>query len=300
MKHSLKNVIKSGWNNFKRNSYMSVAVTGVMGLVLMLLLGIISFQVLTSRLVGSLEGKLDVSVYFKSDAQDEQVTLLKKDLEKLPEVAGVVYITRDQVLINFKQDHADEPTTLQALDQLDDNPFGATLNIRARTPNDYGAISTFLENSRYREQMKDIQNNQDIIERITHLTGALRIWGLVVALVIGLIAVLITFNTIRLTIYNQKQEIEIMRLVGASNWYIRGPFIAEGAFYGTFAALISMLIFYPVLYVFSHKLSILTPGIDLFRYFVHNSWQIVLITWFGGMLLGTLSSVIAMRKHLKI
>ena len=300
MKHSLKNVLKSGWTNFKRNSYLSIAVTGVMSLVLLLLLGLISFQFLTSRLVTSIEDKLDVSAYFQTTTAEEQILSIKTDLEKLPEVTEVVYLSREKVLEDFRAEHADEPETLEALEQLDGNPFGATLNIRAKDPQNYGAVTTFLKNSSYRSEMATISDNKEVIEKINSITGALRTWGFVVAVAIAIIAILITFNTIRLTIYNQKQEIEIMRLVGASNWYIRGPFLAEGAFYGLFSALVSLILFYPILYAISPKLSLLVPGINVFHYFVINSWQIALIILAAGIIIGMLSSVIAIRRHLKI
>ena len=302
MKHNLKRVIATGWTNFKRNSYISFAVTGVMALVLILLLGLASFQLVSSRLIGTIEGKVDISAYFKPEASEEHALSVRADLEKLPEVAGVSYLSREQVLEDFKKNHADEPATLDALSLLDDNPFGAALNIRAKDPTEYEGIATFLENSTYRSSIKEISynDNKAVIDKITRFSGALRTWGLITALIIAVIAVLITFNTIRLTIYNQRQEIEIMRLVGASNWHIQGPYLAEGGFYGAFATLIALVVFYPVLYFISNRLHSFIPEVDMFRYFLVNSWQIVLLTLFAGLLLGMLSSIIAIRKHLKI
>lgn len=302
MKHSLKKVIESGWTNFKRNSYLSVAVTGIMALVLMLLLGLISFQFLTSRLINTIEEKVDISAYFKTDTPEDQILSVRQDLEKLPEVQSVAYISRDAAQADFKARHADNQLIQDSLSQLDSNPFEATLNIKAKDPTHYQAIATFLENSKYRSSMSKINynENKDVIDRINRLAGAMRTWGLITTLIIAVIAVLITFNTIRLTIYNQRQEIEIMRLVGASNWYIRGPFLAEGALYGGISTLVSLIIFYPILYVVSRKLLSLIPEVNIFRYFLVNSWEIVLITLVVGVVLGMASSIIAMRKHLKI
>ncbi len=301
MRRNLKNIIKNGWGNFKRNSYISLAVTGVMALVLMLLLGLISFQFLTSSLVTSIEGKVDISAYFKTDTPEDQILSVKQDLGKLPEVKSVAYVSRDQAKTEFETRHADSQLIKEALQQLD-NPFEAALNIRAQDPTKYEGIAKFLENSKYRSTMDKINYNENraVIDKINRFSRALRTWGLIVTLVIALIAMLITFNTIRLTIYNQKQEIEIMRLVGASNWHIRGPYLAEGGFYGLFAALISLVLFYPIVYGISGKLANLIPDVNLFHYFLVNSAQIILITLVAGILLGTLSSIIAIRKHLKI
>ncbi|MEK7583366.1 MAG: permease-like cell division protein FtsX [Patescibacteria group bacterium] len=301
MKHNFKKLLKAGWTNFRRNSYISVAVTGVMALVLMLLLGLISFQFLTARLVTSIQEKVDISTYFKIETPEDQILSVKKDLEKLPEVKSVAYVSRDQAQAEFKARHADNQLIQEALQQLE-NPFEATLNIRAQDPTKYEGIATFLENSKYRASMDKINYNENraVIDKINSFASGLRLWGLIVTLVIAIIAMLITFNTIRLTIYNQKQEIEIMRLVGASNWHIRGPYLAEGAIYGFFAAVLSLVLFYPIVYLVSGKLGSFISDVDLFRYFLVNSWQIVLITLVVGILLGTLSSVIAIRKHLKI
>lgn len=302
MKHSLKKVIRSGWTNFKRNTYLSIAVTGVMALVLAVLLALISFQFLTKRLVSTLQEKVDISAYFKAEATEGAIAGVKADIEKLPEVKSVTYISREQAHEEFTKRHADNPLIQESLLQLDDNPFEATLNITATDPTRYETIATYLENSSQRDLISKINynENKDVIDRINRVASALRRWGLGVVLVIALIAVLITFNTIRLTIFNQKQEIEIMRLVGASNWYIRGPYIAEGGFYGVIGALIALIIFYPIVFAVSDNILVLMPEVNLMRYFLVNSWQVVVITLFTGILLGTLSSIIAIRKHLKI
>ena len=200
MRRNFKNIIKNGWVNFKRNSYISLAVTGVMALVLMLLLGLISFQFLTSRLVSSIEGKVDISAYFKTDTSEDNILSVKQDLEKLPEVKSVAYVSRDQAKAEFQARHADSQLIQDSLEQLDDNPFGAVLNIRAQDPTTYEGIATFLENSKYRSTMDKINYNENraVIDKINGFSRALRTWGLVITLVIALIAVLITFNTIRL------------------------------------------------------------------------------------------------------
>ena len=132
------------------------------------------------------------------------------------------------------------------------------------------------------------------------MSRSVKTWGAAAGLMLALIAVLVTFNTVRLTIYNQKQEIEIMRLVGASNWHIRGPYLAEGGFYGLFAALIALVIFYPIVYLVSDKISYFAESVDLLAYFGRGFAQVLLLTVGLGVLLGVASSFIAIRRHLKI
>src|SRR3990167_2260924 len=155
-----------------------------------------------------------------------------------------------------------------------------------------------IRNHKYGSAVDDLEENTTVINRINAFARAVRLSGLLIALVVALIALFVTFNTVRLTIYNQKQEIEIMRLVGASNWHIRGPYIAEGGIYGAISALVALVVFYPITYAISDKMAVFIPGSNIFRYFLINSWQIVLIILAIGILMGTVSSFIAIRKHL--
>ena len=158
-----------------------------------------------------------------------------------------------------------------------------------------------MEKSQFKDFIDKVSfyENKSVIDKIDSISNSIRTWGLAAGLLLGLIAVLVTFNTVRLTIYNQKQEIEIMRLVGASNWHIRGPYLAEGGFYGLFAALIALVLFYPVVFLVSGKIAGFAEAVDLGGYFLHGIGQIVLLTAVLGILLGVISSSVAVRKHLR-
>ncbi len=299
---TFKTVIKAGWTNFKRNSYLSVAATGVMSLALILFLGLLSLQFLTSQVVYSLEGKVDISAYFKTDTSDEQILKIQSDLKARADVVSVEYVSRDQALSDFKARHAQDPLIQESLSQLDDNPLAASLNIKTQNSSQYASITQFLENSKFKDAIDKINfyENRDVIDRIGKLSNSIKTWGLTATLLLALIAVLVTFNTVRLTIYNQKQEIEIMRLVGASNWHIRGPYLAEGGFYGLFASIAAVAVFYPLIYLVSDKISNFLESVNLLAYFVNGIGEVVLMTASLGILLGVASSFIAIRKHLKI
>jgi cell division transport system permease protein len=302
MFQTFKSVLKNGWTNFRRNSYVSLAATGVMSLSLILFLGLLSLQYLTTESISSLEMKVDVSAYFKTDAPEDQILQVKTDLQALSEVASVIYTSRDEALANFRARHSQDAMIEESLSLLDDNPLGASLNIKTKEFSQYASIADFLKNDKYKTvvQQVNFEENKGVIQSIANLSGSIRNWGLTATLILALIAVLVTFNTVRLTIFNQKQEIEIMRLVGASNWHIRGPYLAEGGFYGLFAALISLGIFYPVVFLVSGKISSFVESVDLGAYFTHGAWQVVLMTAVLGIFLGVISSFIAIRRHLKI
>lgn len=281
---------------------MSFGTTGVMVLVLLLFSGLLVLNFLSSTMVGTLKDKVDVSVYFKTEAAEEDIAAVKGDLEKLSTVKYVTYISRDQALAEFKQRHAGDALIQESLADLDENPLQASLNIKAVQSEQYASIVNFLEGNKLRPLIDKINfyENEPVIKRIQSIADGLQNWGLLAILLLAAVAVLVAFNTIRLTIYNQKQEVEIMRLVGGSNWYIRGPFLVEGALYGLFAAVVTLGIFYGSLFMVSPKVAQIMSGASLMGYFAGNASQVVLLLVGAGVVLGIISSFIAIRRYLKI
>jgi cell division transport system permease protein len=302
MIQTFKNVIGRGWTNFKRNRYLSLAATGVMSLSLILFLGLLSLQYVSTESIASLENKVDVSVYFKTDAPEDQILGVKSDLMAQDDVLSVNYVSRDQALADFKARHSQDAMIEESLSLLDDNPLGASLDVKAKEFSQYASIADFLNNDKYKSIIEQVnfEENKGVIDSIANISNSIRNWGLTATFLLALIAVLVTFNTVRLTIFNQKQEIEIMRLVGASNWHIRGPYLTEGGFYGLFAAIISLVIFYPIVYLVSGKVSNFVEQVNLIQYFTDGALEVVLLTVFLGVALGVISSFIAIRKHLKV
>ena len=297
-----KRIFNVGWTNFKRNSYLSIGTTGVMVLVLFLFSGLMSLNYLASQIVSSLEEKVDVSVYFKNDASEEEIAKVKSDLESLGTVKNVEYVSKDQALDEFKERHAGDTLVQNSLAELDENPLQASLNVKASDSSQYASIVTFLEGNKFRSLVDKINfyENEQVIARVLAISGGLRNWGFLLTMALALIAVLVTFNTVRLTIYSQKQEIEIMRLVGGSNWHIKAPYLVEGGLYGVLAAGIVAVVFYPVAYFISPKIETLMPGVSLISYFVSNIFQFVPLIFIIGILLGATSSFVAIRRFLKI
>ncbi len=301
-KELLTRILDWGWKNFRRNSYVSVGTTGVMTLVLLLFLSLVGLNFLATTVVSSLEEKVDISVYFKAEAGDEEIAQVRQQLQDVPAVKFVQYVSRDQALADFKQRHAGDALIQESLAELDTNPLQASLNIKAKSSGQYAAITAFLEANKFRPLIDKINfyENEQVIARIEQISHGIGNWGFLATLIIAVIAMLVTFNTIRLTIYSQKQEIEIMRLVGGSNWYIRGPYMVEGALYGLLAGIIALALFYPIASFASPKVALLMPGVSLIGYFTGNFLKLALLTFGTGILLGVISSLIAIRKFLKV
>jgi len=302
LKATAKRIFNVGWINFKRNTYLSMGTTGVMVLVLFLFSGLMSLNYLTSQIVSSLEEKVDVSVYFKNDASEEEISKVKSDLELLGVIKNVEYVSKDKALDEFKQRHAGDTLVQDSLAELDDNPLQASLNVKADDSSQYASIVTFLEGNKFRSLVDKINfyENEQVIARVQAISGGLQNWGFLFTMALAAIAILVTFNTIRLTIYSQKQEIEIMRLVGGSNWHIKAPYLVEGGMYGALAAAVVAVLFYPVAYFISPKIESLMPGVSLIGYFASNIIQFISLLFFIGILLGVTSSFVAIRRFLKI
>jgi len=257
--------------------------------------------------LGELRDKVDVNVYFLTDAPEPEIIALKSQLEQLPEVARVEYVSRDEALDNFRARHENDELTLQALDELSGNPLGAVLNIKAKETSQYESIANFLDSddalgaagSPIIDRVNFFQN-KTAIDRLTNLTDAAETLGVVVTVLLALVSVVISFNTVRLAIYTAREEISVMRLVGANNSYIRGPFVVEGIMYGVASAIVTLVIFYPL----TLWLGPITEGffgsINLFDYYVSNFGQLFLILVGSGIVLGAISSYLAVRRYLSV
>lgn len=300
-----KRVIKGGFVNFWRNAVVSLSSILVMVIALFMIGSTVLLSAFLNSSLAELKAKVDINVYLTVDAQEKDILSLKSSIENLPEVATVGYSKKEQVLDSFRTRHENDQLTLQALEELGENPFGAILNIQAKDPEQYGAVAKFLEEETALSQNTtsiidkiNYQQNKKVIEQLSKIIKGVQKLGFIITVVLIVISILITFNTIRLAIYISREEISVMRLVGAKDSYIRGPFITEGILYGIVAALITIGMFYPVSLWIRNGTQALYGGIDMFQYYVSNFTQIFTIMILSGIALGAISSYLAVRKYL--
>lgn len=302
---NLKRIIRSGSINFWRNGSVSLASVLISTVTLSVITALIFLQAILNYSLALVKDKVDVTIYFNTSAPEEKILNLKASIEKLPEVAAVAYTSQTQALEDFKTRHAGDYLTLQALDELDQNPLGATLNVKANETSQYESIAKFLQgDNALTQESSDIidkinyNQNKVVIDRLSSIISGAQRLGYAITLVLIGICILITFNTIRLTIYIAREEIGIMRLVGAGNAYIRGPFIVEGVMYGIISSLITMLIFYPVSLWLGAKMTDFF-GMNVYDYYLSNFFEIFLILLATGVILGAISSGLAIRRYLR-
>ncbi|OGZ30314.1 MAG: hypothetical protein A2931_02105 [Candidatus Niyogibacteria bacterium RIFCSPLOWO2_01_FULL_45_48] len=302
MNVQLRRAIKEGIINFWRNGLVSVAATLVMVLALFVIGSLLFSNVLLTSALSRIEEEVDISVYFKKEAAEDEILSVKSALSQLPQVKAVTYVSEDEALERFKTRHTANALITQSLDELDDNPLQASLNIRAGDTGQYEVIARFLDSSAYSKLIDKINyfQNQVVIERLSGFLAAARAVGFGATLVFSLIAMLVVFNTIRLAIYTLRDEIAVKRLVGATSRHVRAPFVVEGALYGAISAVVSIIIFYPITMWLGPASVRFFGGPNLFDYYLSNFFEIFLILFVMGVLLGVISSSVATRRYLRV
>lgn len=286
---------------------MSLASILVMVVTLSVIGSVIFVGAILNTTMQELRNKVDINVYFLTTAPESEILNLQTRIEALPEVARVEYISREQALENFRLRHENDEITIQALEELGENPLGAALNIKAKQPSEYEGIANFLNEDNILgvsgEKIIDKINyfeNRAAIDKLSRIIdSAERLgWGLSLALVI--VSIIITFNTIRLAIYVSREEISVMQLVGASKNYIRGPFVITGIIVGLISGLFTVLLFLPASYYLGGTTENFFIGLNIFDYYLQNFVQIVFIVIGSGVAIGAISSFLAVRKYLKL
>ncbi len=299
-----KRIIKSGVTSFGRNAFVSLSSVLIITVTLFVLGGILFSGALLNSSLQEIKSKVDVNVYFVPTATEENILSLQNKIKALPEVAEVTYVSRETALANFKLRHEGDEITLAALNELGDNPLGAILNIKAKETSQYEGIAQFLnDESESQPGFIDRVNyyqNKTAIDTLSRIIkgGTTIAFGITLALII--VSIVIAFNTLRLTIYIAREEISVMRLVGAKNNYIRGPFVVAGIMYGVVSAFVTLIIFYPTTYWVANITKTFFSGFDVFRYYLANFGQIFLVVLATGVFLGAVSSYLAVRRYLRV
>lgn len=299
---TLIRVIRAGLLNFWRNGWLSTATVFIMTLTLLTWTSLLLLNVMVTSVLSSLKDKVDISVYFNLNTKAEDIFALKNRVTELSSVAEVEYISPDEALNTFKQKHGSDNVLLASLEELGDNPLQASLNIRAKDPQEYASIADFIDKSEFKNIVSKVNysENQEIIKRFSHIVSVVSRSGLILSLVFAFITFLVAFNTVRLAIYASREEITVMKLVGASNAYVQGPFLVEGFLHGLSASVFAILIILPVLNFVGPSLSQFIPDINLANYVSGNFLKIFAMQTGAGVLLGVLSSVIAIRRYIKV
>lgn len=308
----LKRVFKTALVNFWRNGSINIATTGIMTVTLLSISILVILTFLGNSLVENFKSKIDISVYFLSEAPEADILKVRDEVVALPEVREVFYTSKDEAWNNFKAQYSDNSIISQGVGELDENPLFATLSIKARNIDQYSKINGFLSNPSFKDTIKKVSfdENKTQIDKLSLITKTAQKDGAIVILVFVVISLFVVFNAIRLTMYNYKQEVKIMNLVGAGKWYIQTPFIIEGALYGVIGSVLSISILAGMIFLtkdvkniesflYGGSLTDFFKG-SLTEYFMNNFLLIFGMQLAAGIAIGVLSSLIAIRKYMRI
>lgn len=290
--------------NFWRNLWLSLVTVLILVLTLFLVSLVATLNVLADQSIQAVEDKIDINIDFAEDATEADIVAAQLYLQNLPEVKQVRYISNDEALQKFKEANADDPDVTTALEELDDNPLPASLVVQAYHLEDYEYVMKQFENSEYDllAEKKNFADNQAIIDRLSAITWRMYQAGLIVSAVFVLISVVLMFNTIRLAIYAHREELGIMKLVGATNWFIRAPFILEGLLYAILASVLAMVLLWG-------GMLLAAPYVNNFFAGYNFSLQVLFYSHFGyifavqfgfSLLLAVGSSMISIGRYLKV
>jgi len=296
----IKKILKGGWKNFKRQGFLSFATALIIFMVVMLGTSLFVFENGVQYFSEKIRDKMDVSVYFKESVNQETILDLKKQVENLPEVKSVEYTSPEDAYETFSKTHKDD-TFAQSLQAIQVNPFLASLKIQTHKSEQYKVVSEFFKKPEIASYVRDVNDHKrgEVIEKFSNIATNIENIGWISTLVLSIVALIIAFNTVRLSIHSQRIEIEVMHLVGAKNSLVRGPFLVQGMISGFFASVAAFILSTIIIFIAKDKIIAITDGFDIWGIYMANLSIVILLQLGLGIGLGLISSYIATRKYLK-
>lgn len=300
---SFLRTIRFSLQSFWRNLWLSVVTVFILSLTMISLSLVGGVNVMTNQALQVLRDKVNIDVFLTPGLDEQTILGYQTEIEGYPEVQEVVYVSQDDALQNFLAEHASDSTIKASIESLGDNPFPASLVIKAKNLNDYDSIITKIEASEVNQhvQSKDFSDNRDIIGTLNTVILKVSQIGIIISGIFILISVIMIFNTIRIAIYSHRDELNIMKLVGATNWFIRGPFLIESLLYALVSATIASVV----------VIGVAVAAVPyLGNFFILDSTTVLhdLLQWIPGIILlevsvacvlSLLSTGVALRRYLK-
>ncbi len=298
-------VIKFAGQNFRRNIWLSLATTSIMVLTLISVNLLFILNLVGKSVIDMVQDKVDVSVYFKPDISDEIVLSARGFLMNQEGIKDVQFVGRDLALQNFRERHKNDPAIIASLDEVGENPLGASLVVKATDPAKYAPLLESLNNPTFKGAVleKSFDDHAVLIERLGSVTRKVERSAFALSLAFAFLVVLIVINSVRVAIYTRREEIGIMKLVGASDWFVRAPFLVEAAFAGVLACLVAAAIIVPsVGAIQPYIIKFLGAGapLDLVAYLRTNGIVIFGAQMLGAILLPMGIAGVAVGRYLKV
>ncbi|MFB6226430.1 MAG: cell division protein FtsX [Candidatus Paceibacteria bacterium] len=295
-------IIKFAFQDIYRNLSLSFMTILILVLMLLSINTLVVINVFTDKATDLVKSQIDISVYFQKDAPSEKIDEIKEYVSNFSEVETAKLKTPEENLQEFKQEYKGNEKILSSIEELEQNPLGATLIIKTTDPGDYNKIIEALSVPEYKDviESKTFSNTQKAINRIQEITSQVERFSLALSVLFAVIAFVIIFNTIRVAIYTQRTEISIKKLVGATNWFVRGPYLFQGLFFSVVSVAITAgLVFLAVKFIDPYIATIFQEQAMLTNYFRSNIMLLFGAQLAAVLVLTWISSLFAMRRHLR-
>lgn len=302
---NLSRILSNSWKNFYRNLWVSLATLSIIIIAVSIVGFLILFNVSSRTLAQEARDNIDLPVYWDANTPEEYILNIKSQLEERVEVKEVSYTSREQALKEISEDEKDNEVIQSSIDAVGDNPFSAHLNIKVYDVDNFDSIIDFVRNLDEESFIDDLRDTEyseleETINWINDIAGDVTIGGIIFSIIFGIFVFFVSYNTIRLSIYSASEEIHIMKLVGASNWFIRGPFFITGLFYGIFSSIVVLAMFWFLTDWLGHEINLIFDYFNLYEYFMENILLIYSMLLASGIVLGALSSYVAVRRYLGV
>lgn len=300
---SFLRILKFSFQDIGRNIWLSIVTITILTLALFSINLLLTVNVITNTAIESIKEKIDVNLYLNADAPEDKINALKAKISNLEEVKDINYISKAEALESFKVEHKNDPEILDALRELGKNPLSPVLVIKANNIDQFDAL--VLNLNKIEDDVIESRNFEDhklILGKINSLSKKINEVGLFISLVFVVITVLVVFNSIRVAIYTHRKEITIMKLVGASNWFVKAPFLISGLIYALIGTIIVIAIFYPFLSLLQPYLETFFIGYDIniFTYYNENIIKIFGLQFLAAAFINVFASFIALGRYSKV
>ncbi len=297
-----RRTLSFGWHSFFNNKEASGVATLIVAIVILLISFLFLFQGASQALIAQVREQVSIAAYFTRDTSVGEIENVKDQAElEFPEVIQKIeYVSSAEAWEDFTTTHKGDLVYQQALEQIGENPFRASLDIQTKEEGQYQIIANYLSDNFGNLIYKiDYFNRQEVIRKIFTTTARINLIGVVIGALLLALVVLIAFSAVRLAIRSMESEIEIMKLVGASNWFTRMPFIIQGVLYGLFGLVLANLVLFILVYFFGPRFQAVLPNFNTWIYLRQNLLFLILIQLITGVGTGAVSTFLAVRKYLK-
>ncbi len=290
--------------NIARNAWLSFVTLSIFIITLVTVNTLLTINVITDATLKDIESRVDVTIYFTPETTEDLVKNAEGYAQSLTQVKTTEYVSSEDALTRFQEKHSDDTVILSALDEVGENPFGPALVIQAQSTEDFPFILEAMATPEFAPFILEAldEDHQEAINSIKTVSDRIRLVGLVLALFFGVISMSIVFNTIRMAIYVHRDEISIMKLVGANDWFVRGPFLVEVLYYSVIATVIVASGLFVTLRTLEPKLAAFFASgeLQLFGYFLDHGIVIFGAQFLGILVLSMFTTLLAMRRYLKV